>query len=70
LDDLDPPVMRPVIWLGNAKKNLQAFPKGAQKLLGQLMHAFQKKSRKGVATPKHDVELVRRRYKEAQELAQ
>jgi phage-related protein len=98
--------------------NIQEFPKGAQKLLGdelQLMqfggmpkdakpfkgigggvfeialryasdayrvvtavqlgrriyvlHAFQKKSKKGIETPKRDVDLIRKRYAEAQELA-
>lgn len=33
-----------------------------------VLHAFQKKSRKGVETPKHDVDLIRQRYREAQEL--
>jgi phage-related protein len=119
LDDLEPPALRPVIWVGNSKKSLQGFPKGAQKLLGdelQLMqfggmpkdakpfkgigsgvfeialryatdayrvvvalqlgdnifvlHAFQKKSKKGVATSQHDVALIKQRYKEAKELAQ
>jgi len=118
LENLNPPLSRPVIWLGNSKTNLQDFPKDAQKLIGdklQLMqfggmpkdvkpfkgmgsgvfeialrydadayrvvlavklggniyvlHAFQKKSKKGIATPKGDVELIRKRYAEAQELA-
>jgi phage-related protein len=34
-----------------------------------VLHAFQKKSKKGVATPKRDVDLIRKRYSEAQELA-
>ena len=118
MESLKPPVLRPVIWLGNSKTNLLDFPKDVQKLLGdalQLMqfggmpkdakpfkgigsgvfeialrydtdayrvvlavklgnniyvlHAFQKKSKKGIATPKSDVELIRKRYAEAQELA-
>lgn len=113
-----PPVMRPVVWLGNSKRNLSEFPEGAQKLLGDelqlfqfggmpkdakpfkgvgsgvfeialryagdayravlavqigsriyVLHAFQKKSKKGIATPRLDVELVKKRYKEARELA-
>lgn len=35
-----------------------------------VLHAFQKKSKHGIATPKSDVELINRRYAEAQELAQ
>ena len=29
------------------------------------LHAFQKKSKKGIATPLRDVELIMRRYREA-----
>ena len=113
-----PPVLRPVVWLGNSKKSLREFPDGAQKLLGDelqliqfggmpknakpfkgvgsgvlelalryasgayrvvlavqigrriyVLHAFQKKSKKGIATPKRDVDLIKQRYAEAQELA-
>lgn len=34
-----------------------------------VLHAFQKKSKKGIETPKHDVDLIRKRYSEAQGLA-
>jgi phage-related protein len=34
-----------------------------------VLHAFQKKSKKGIETPKRDVDLIRKRYAEAQELA-
>ena len=34
-----------------------------------VLHAFQKKSKKGIATPKHEVDLIKQRYKEAKELA-
>ena len=33
------------------------------------LHAFQNKSTKGIATPQRDVDLIRKRYREAQELA-
>jgi phage-related protein len=118
LDRLKPLVLRPLVWLGNARKNLKGFPEGAQKLLGDelqliqfggmpkdakpfkgvgsgvlelalryasdayrvvvavqlgtriyVLHAFQKKSKKGIATPQRDVELIKKRYAEAQELA-
>ena len=118
-DDHETPVLRPLVWMGNAKRNLQAFPKGAQKLLGDelqliqfggmpgdakpfkgvgsgvfeialryegdayrtvvavqlgeriyVLHAFQKKSKKGIATPKPDVDLIKQRYKDAKELAE
>jgi phage-related protein len=34
------------------------------------MSALQKKSKKGIATPKPDVDLIKQRYKEARELAE
>jgi phage-related protein len=34
-----------------------------------VLHAFHKKSKKGIATPQSDVELIKKRYMEAQELA-
>ena len=35
-----------------------------------VLHAFQKKSKKGIATPRQDVELIKQRYAEATELAE
>ena len=116
--DFETPVLRPVVWMGNAKKNLQSFPLGAQKLMGDelqlvqfggmpknakpfkgvgsgvfeialrydtdayrtvlavqlgkriyVLHAFQKKSRKGSTTPQQDIDLIKQRYAEAKELA-
>jgi len=118
LDRPKPPVLRPVVWLGDSKQKLRDFPEGAQKLLGDelqliqfggmpkdakpfkgvgsgvleialryasdayrvvlalqigtriyVLHAFQKKSKKGIETPKRDVDLIKKRYTEAQELA-
>ena len=112
------PILRAVVWLGNAKKNLREFPVEARKLIGDelqllqfggmpkdvkpfkgigsgvleiavrydkdayrtvvavqlgkklyVLHAFQKKSKRGIETPKRDVELIKQRYKEAKELA-
>lgn len=34
-----------------------------------VLHAFQKKSRKGIATPQQDADLIKQRYREARELA-
>ena len=112
------PLLRPVVWMGDSKRNLQEFPEGAQKLLGDelqliqfggmpkdakpfkgvgsgiveialryqsdayrvvtavqlgakiyVLHAFQKKSKKGAETPNRHVELIKKRYAEARELA-
>jgi phage-related protein len=117
-DDQEPPVLRPLVWLRNTRSNVQAFPAGAKKIIGDelqliqfggmpkdakpfkgvgsgvieialrhdaeayrtvlavqlgrkiyVLHAFQKKAKKGIATPKHEVELIKQRYKEAKELA-
>jgi phage-related protein len=32
-----------------------------------VLHAFQKKSTRGIATPKHEMDLVRQRYRTAEE---
>lgn len=118
MDRLERPVSRPLVWLGDSRKKIQGFPKGAQKLLGDelqliqfggmprdaksfkgvgsgvlelalryasdayrvvtavqlgariyVLHAFQKKSKRGIETPKPEVDLIRKRYAEAQELA-
>jgi phage-related protein len=110
--------MRPVVWLGDSRRNIQAFPSAAQKLIGDelqlvqfggmpkdakpfkgvgsgvfeialayeanayravfavqlgariyILHAFQKKSKSGIKTPKKDVDLIKRRYNQAKELA-
>ena len=117
-EDDETPELRPLVWMGNSRRNLQAFPKDAQKLMGDelqliqfggmpkdakpfkgigggvfeialrratdasrtvvavqlgktvyVLHAFQKKSTKGIAAPKHDVDLIRQRYAEAKEHA-
>ena len=117
-EELETPVLRPLVWMGNTKRNLQAFPKGAQKIIGDelqliqfggmpkdakpfkgvgsgvleialrydaeayrtvlavqlgekiyILHAFQKKSKKGIETTKHDVNLIKQRYVEARERA-
>jgi phage-related protein len=118
VDKLNPPMLRPIVWLGDSRRNLRDFPDGARKLLGDelqliqfggmpkdakpfrgvgagvieialryasdayrvvmaiqigrriyVLHAFQKKSKRGVETPKRDVDLIKRRYAEAKELA-
>jgi phage-related protein len=118
IEETETPVLRPLVWLRNTRSNVQAFPVGARKIIGDelqliqfggmpkdakpfkgvgsgvieialrhgagafrtvvavqlgrkiyVLHAFQKKAKKGIATPKPDVELIRQRYKEAKEMA-
>jgi phage-related protein len=54
-EELETPVLRPLVWLGTSLRNLRAFPDEAKK---------------GIATPKPDVDLIKQRYKEARELAE
>jgi phage-related protein len=35
-----------------------------------VLHAFQKKSKRGIATPKPEVDLIKQRYEQAKELAE
>ena len=41
MDRLEHPVLRPLVWLGDSKRNIQGFPKGAQKLLGDELQLIQ-----------------------------
>jgi hypothetical protein len=41
LDDFELPPIRPVIWIGTSKKNLQDFPKDVQKLIGDELQLIQ-----------------------------
>lgn len=34
-----------------------------------ILHAFMKKSKKGITTPKKDIDLIKKRYRDAQEVA-
>ncbi len=116
--NVEAPILRPLIWVGDSLRQVQDFPVGVQKTVGDelqliqfggmpthakpfkgigsgvfalvsrfdtdayrtvvavqigrrvyVLHAFQKKSKRGIATSKRDVELIKRRYREAQELA-
>lgn len=41
MDEFKPPMIRPLVWLGNSKKTIQAFPKGVQKLIGDELQLIQ-----------------------------
>ena len=107
-DDLETPVLRTLVWLGNSLRNLRAFPAEAKKIIGDelqliqfggmprdakpfkgvgsgvfeialrydaeayrtvlavllgrniyVLRAYQKKSKKGIATPKPNVDLIK-----------
>ena len=111
------PAMKPLLWVGSSKNDLNAFPGPARREAGYalylaqigmkapkakplhgfggasvlevmqdhdgntyravytvkfarmvfVLHAFQKKSKKGIATPKADIDLIKQRLKLAAE---
>lgn len=118
LNSLNTPVVRPVRWMGNSKKNLMKFPLEVTKIVGDelqyiqfggmpkdakpfkgvgsgvfeiaikydkeayrtivaiqlgdyiyVLHAFQQKSKKGIKTPKEDIDLIKQRLSEAKKIA-
>src|SRR3954453_20027326 len=40
-DDLETPVIRPLVWMGNSRRNIRAFPSEAQKTLGDELQLIQ-----------------------------
>ena len=59
-------------WIGSTKRDLLAFPDGNTyravytvrfRWAVYVLHCFQKKSRRGIQTPKPDVELVSQRLR-------
>ena len=70
----DPPHSKPLQGLGSGILEIRDdFDSNTYRLvyavqIGKrlyVLHAFQKKSKKGIATPPRDVEVITRRYKEA-----
>ena len=40
-DDVETPVLRPLVWLGNSRRNVQAFPVAARKIIGDELQLIQ-----------------------------
>ncbi len=108
--------LRPLVWMGDSRKNIREFPEDVQKSVGYalqlvqagetpmeakpfkgvgsgvyeivkrydtdtyravyavkigekvyVLHAFQKKSKQGIKTPQVDIDLIKQRYRDAQE---
>lgn len=55
LENLEAPVLRPVVWMGSAKREVQAFPRGAQKLIGDELQLIQFGGMPKDAKPFHGV---------------
>lgn len=113
-EDIPEVPLRPLVWMGDSRKNIRAFPQEVRASVGYalqlvqagespldakpfkgvgsgvyeivkrydtdtyravyavkiaekiyVLHAFQKKSKKGIKTPQTDVDLIKQRYKDA-----
>jgi hypothetical protein len=40
-DEDETPVLRPLVWMGNSRKNIQGFPTEARKLMGDELQLIQ-----------------------------
>jgi phage-related protein len=87
-------VIKPAIFVGSSRRDLQCFPRKVRQELGQalfeaqlgesgtycavytvrfegilyVLHAFQKKSTKGIATPQRHLDRLRQRLRDAETL--
>ena len=115
--NIETPIRRSLIWLGDTKKKIRSFPGNVKKMVGDelqfiqfgeipkdtkpfkgigggvfeiitdfdkdtyrtvvavkigeniyVLHAFKKKSKKGIATPRQDLNLIKQRLQEAKEI--
>jgi phage-related protein len=63
---------KPLAWIGSSKKDLMALPLEVRKFFAQavfVLHCFSKKSKRGIETPKEDMDIIRARLKVAEALA-
>jgi phage-related protein len=51
---------RPLYWISSSRKDMRGLPV-------TVLLVFQKKSKHGIATPKHEIDLIHERLKLAQE---
>lgn len=71
---------KPLFWVASARKDLREFPEEVRGVVGyalylaqcgqkhvDALHAFQKKSTKGIETPKHEIDCVKERLRQARE---
>ncbi|MEI2577772.1 type II toxin-antitoxin system RelE/ParE family toxin [Scytonema sp. PRP1] len=115
-EDVSEIPLRPLVWMGDSRKNIREFPENVRASVGYalqlvqagetpmdakpfkgvgsgvyeivkrydtdtyravyavkigekvyVLHAFQKKSKRGIKTPQTDVDLIKQRYKDALE---
>ena len=71
--------LKNIVWIGSSREELKKFPEPIKDEIGYaiyraqnciyVLHTFKKKSHKGIKTPKPDMEIIRKRLKEARILA-
>ena len=64
---------KPAIWIGSSRDDLRTFPDEVRRVMGfaindviYVLHAFQKKSKKGIETPKRVFAVIKMRLKMAE----
>jgi phage-related protein len=60
---------KPTAWIGSSRDDLRSFPDEVRRVMGfaiYVLHAFQKKSRKGLETPKHEIDVIKARLRMAE----
>ena len=57
---------KPLYWVGSSLADLRALPAEVKDVFGFALHVFQKKSKRGIKTPKPDLDLIKQRLKLAE----
>ncbi len=71
-----------VFWVASSLDDLKEFPESVRQVMGfaifqaqcggkhvdAILHAFQKKSKKGIATPRQDIDLIVARLRMAEQI--
>jgi phage-related protein len=68
-----------LVWIASSRHDMRAMPKDVRRSFGvalyavqtgavYVLHVFQKKSKRGKATPQRDIDLVEERLKRAREI--
>ena len=59
---------KPLFWIASCKKDLLAFPADVRDVIGYALDAFQKRSPKGIATARVDLDRIKRRLKTVEDM--
>ena len=50
---------KPLYWVGSSLADLCVLPAEVKDVFGFALHVFQKKSERGIKTPKSDLDLIK-----------